>query len=140
MKKYGIVAVGIVTIAVLIGIRFTSTEKVIETPPAPAAEPSDEAPQFQSKAESSLAALPHTNSAPPAKTALQRIAENDASVFKLSPEQVQAFLAKNATNAESLLAAFNVTGNKDFLREAMRQFPNSSFVLASVLANDALPD
>ena len=76
----------------------------------------------------------------PGQTILQRAVEGDASVFKLSPEQVQAFLMKNATNAESLLAAFNVSGDKEFLREAVRRSPDSPFVLAAALAHDALPD
>jgi hypothetical protein len=76
----------------------------------------------------------------PGQTILQRAVEGDVNVFKLSPEQVQAFLMKNTTNAESLLAAFNVSGDKEFLREAVRRSPDSPFVLAAALTHDALPD
>jgi hypothetical protein len=142
MKKYGIIAVGIVVIGLLVGIRFESRERATLSAPAidpvVSAVPSDPVSQLQSA--SLPAPAPHTNSGPSDKTVLQRITQNDPGVFKLSPEQVQAFLAKNGTNAESLLAAFNVTSNKEFLREAVRRFPDSSFVLASALANDALPD
>jgi hypothetical protein len=77
---------------------------------------------------------------PPEKTVLQRIAQNDTTVFKLSPEQIEAFLSKRRTNAETLLAAFNATGDKAFLRQAVELFPESAFVLASALAQDALPE
>jgi hypothetical protein len=65
--------------------------------------------------------------------------EGDVSVFKLSTEQVEAFLAKS-TNAESLLAAFNVTGDKELLRQALQRFPDSPFVLAAALTHDASPE
>jgi hypothetical protein len=81
-----------------------------------------------------------TNAAPPAKTIVQRLLGQDTNVFKLSPAQVQAFLAKNGTNAESLLAAFNVTSDKEHVREALRRFPDSPFVLTSALSHDALPE
>src|SRR5579859_369494 len=75
-----------------------------------------------------------------AKTLRERIAAGDTNAFNLSAEQIQAFLSRNQTNAESLLAAFNVSGDLELLREAARRFPRDAFVLASVLGNDALPD
>jgi len=99
--------------------------------------PSARTPELQPAAKPS-AALPSTPGQS-SKTILQRAVEGDTSVFKLSPEQVQSFLAKG-TNAESLLAAFNVTGDKELLRDAVQRFPDSPFVLASALVNDALPD
>src|SRR2546421_3350248 len=50
----------------------------------------------------------------PKRTVFQRIADNDTNVFKLSSEQVQQFLARNRTNADSLLTAFNITHDKEF--------------------------
>jgi len=85
------------------------------------------------------AALPSAKPGQSSKTILQRAVEGDANVFKLSPEQVQSFLAKG-TNVESLLAAFNVTGDKDLLRDALQRFPDSPFVLAAALTHDASPD
>jgi hypothetical protein len=58
----------------------------------------------------------------------------------LSSDQIEAFLARNQTNAESLLAAFNVSGDKELLREAARKYPKDPFVLVSVLGNDAVPE
>ncbi len=76
----------------------------------------------------------------PAKTLIERIAAGDTNAYHLSPEQVQAFLARNQTNGEALLAAFNVSGDLEFLREAARRYPKDPFVLASVLGSDALPE
>ena len=43
---------------------------------------------------------------------------------KLTPGQVQGYLSANHRNAGSLLGAFYTTGSRDFLREAMTNFPN----------------
>jgi hypothetical protein len=67
------------------------------------------------------------------------VTRGDTNVFKLSADQVQGFLARNKTNADSLLAAFNVTANPEFLREAARRYPSNPLVIASVLGHDALP-
>ena len=75
----------------------------------------------------------------PAKTLIERIAAGDTNAYHLSLEQVQAFLARNHTSGEALLAAFNVSGGQEFLREAARRYPKDPFVLAAVLGNDALP-
>jgi hypothetical protein len=139
MKRYGIVAVGIVAVGFVIGIRFKPRQEVTE-PLADPVEAAKPAAPSDVTAEQFRGELPTTNSVPRDKTVLQRIADNDASVFKLSPEQVAAFLAKNGTNVESLVAAFNVTSDKELLREAARRFPENAFVLATVLANDVLPD
>ncbi len=84
-------------------------------------------------------AAPPPAKAQPNKTGLQRIFQGDSSVFKLSPEQVDAFLAKS-TNPESLLAAFNVTGDKELLQQALKRFPDNPFVLAAALTHDASPE
>src|SRR5688572_10383517 len=121
MKKYAILGIGILAVGFVIA--FKSRHRVAETIPSPAvevqapAESPDLAPQFPSVVASPVVSV-QTNAAPPAKTIVQRLLGQDTNVFKLSPEQVQAFLAKNGTNAESLLAAFNVTSDKEYLREA----------------------
>src|SRR5947207_3800815 len=84
--------------------------------------------------------LSTTEATSPPRTMLQRIVAEDTNVFKLSTEQIQAFLARNRTNAESLLAAFNLNGDPELLREAARRYPSNAFVLVSVLGNDALPE
>jgi hypothetical protein len=86
------------------------------------------------------APLPPVEVRPPQKTVFQRIADNDTNVFTLSPEQVRAFLARNKTNADSLLAAFNVTHDQDLLREAARRYPSNASVLTAMLGHNLLPD
>jgi hypothetical protein len=95
-------------------------------------------PQIQPAARPS-AALPSPKPGQSSKTILQRAVEGDTSVFKLSTEQVDAFLAKS-TNAESLLAAFNINGDKELLRQAVQRFPDNPFVLAAALTHDASPE
>ena len=75
-----------------------------------------------------------------AKPLIERIAAGDTNAYRLSLDQIQAFLARSQTNGEALLAAFNVSGDPQFLREAARRYPNDPFVLAAVLANDAVPE
>ena len=43
---------------------------------------------------------------------------------KLRPEQIRPYLEKNHRSAESLLAAFQTTGDRAFLFEAMETYPN----------------
>src|SRR5205085_6832007 len=38
----------------------------------------------------------------PQKSVLQRILNNDSNVFRVSPEVIRSYLARNLTNAESL--------------------------------------
>lgn len=127
--------------AILFVIRLTrhETSDAPATPAESAIEEQAPEPQIQSTVEPPSPGAPPTAKPVRQKSILERIASNDASVFKLSPDQVQSFLAKNGTNAESLLAAFNITSDKDLLREALRQFPDSPSVLATAIANDALP-
>jgi hypothetical protein len=91
--------------------------------------------KIQPKAPLGESAVPHT-----VKTLIERIASGDTNAYRLSSEQIQAFLTRNRTNGEALLAAFNVSGNADFLREAERRYPNDPRVLAAVLGSDALSE
>lgn len=59
---------------------------------------------------------------------LARFFENPDKVLKLTPLQLQSYLAANKRNAESLLAAMRLTGDMEFLREAARNFPNDPAV------------
>ena len=74
------------------------------------------------------------------ETLFGRIAAGDTNAFKVSPAQIEDFLARNRTNAESLLAAFNLNGDQELLREAAHRYPSNAFVLVSLLGNNALPE
>lgn len=59
---------------------------------------------------------------------LARLFENQTKAFRLTSAQLQAYLATNKRNAESLLAALRLTGDIEFLREAAKNFPNDAAV------------
>lgn len=59
---------------------------------------------------------------------LARFFEQPDRLLKLTPAQLQSYLAANKRNAESLLAAMRLTGDMAFLREAARNFPNDTAV------------
>jgi hypothetical protein len=80
---------------------------------------------------------------PPAKSAqnfFTRLQEGDESLTLLPNEQAQAFLEANHTNAESLLAAYQVTRDKEYLRQAAEKFPNDPSVLIRAIAFDVAPE
>jgi hypothetical protein len=76
----------------------------------------------------------------PAKNIFERINDGDESVSQISNDQIQTFLARNRTNAESLLAAFKVSHDLEFLRQAATNFPNDPAVLFRVVAHNAFPE
>jgi RNA polymerase sigma factor (sigma-70 family) len=59
---------------------------------------------------------------------------------KLSTEEIEAYLQQNKRSAESLLAAFRVTNDPAYLREAAVSFPNAPAVQFAVIAHQAFPD
>src|SRR5579864_4619393 len=58
-----------------------------------------------------------------AKSLIERIAAGDTNAYHLQPDQILAFLVRNQTNGEALLAAFNVSRDPHFLREDARRYP-----------------
>ncbi|MGA2866552.1 MAG: hypothetical protein ABSF95_18920 [Verrucomicrobiota bacterium] len=61
--------------------------------------------------------------------------------FKLSPQQVEPYLEENHRSAESLLAAFRVTEDQSFLREAVEKYPKDPRVnFAAYFAARNQPD
>ena len=53
---------------------------------------------------------------------------------KLTPEQVESYLAANRRSAETLLAAFQASGDKRWLQEAKEKYPNDPAVAFMALA------
>ena len=112
--------------------------------------PGEETPTSIARGESTRAPAPTAVLSAPSTSTIEiarvqnpvlvRMVKGDTNVFKLSAEQVQAFLSRNKTNADSLLAGFNVTGDPELLREASRRNPSNALVMASVLGHDALPE
>src|SRR6266849_6229195 len=109
MKKTLILAVGTVIATVLIWLAFKPRRETTAMEAASAQEAVGSVDQPEPVALPVPSVIPPLTAstwpeeAPP-PTVVQRIARNDATVLKLAPEQIQAFLARNKTNAESLLA------------------------------------
>jgi RNA polymerase sigma factor (sigma-70 family) len=59
---------------------------------------------------------------------------------KLSVVEIEAYLQQNKRNVESLLAAFRVSGDKAYLREAATNFPNDPAVQFAAIAFDTFPE
>jgi hypothetical protein len=146
MKKYLGLLAGLIAVTILGYLHFhvrPGTQPVLamaeEEALAPArnGDPIPDPHSLRARPASSASALEVT---PVPNTVLARVARGDTNVFKLSTEQVQAFLAKNKTNADSLLAAFNITADPELLREAARRYPSNVLVVSSLLAHDAAPE
>ncbi len=71
---------------------------------------------------------------------LRALAASDTSVLQIPQEKLDQFLARNKTNASSLLAAYNATWNVDYLRRAATSFPNEPAVVLAAVARNAFPE
>jgi hypothetical protein len=60
--------------------------------------------------------------------------------FALNSQEIADLLARNQTNAPSLLAAFEASRDKEFLKKAAEQFPDDPFVQTKVLFHDLYPE
>ena len=58
----------------------------------------------------------------------------------VSKEVVETYLRQNKTNAASLLAAFQATRDKEYLKMAAASFPNDPNVLSQIVANKVFPE
>lgn len=99
------------------------------TPPAPPGQARQTSMTFQRRPRLPAPRLPLT--LPSADAAVEsrlttnlfaRILNGDPP--RLTPEQVEPFLLKNGRSVESLLGAFEATGDRAFLREALEKNPN----------------
>jgi hypothetical protein len=70
---------------------------------------------------------------------LARFFEQPDKLLKLTPAQLQSYLASNKRNAESLLAAMRLTGDLTFLREAAKNFPNDAAVQLELAFRSGIP-
>ncbi len=137
-KSFCLIILGLLVVAVLVGRQFFAPS--VTPPAAPSPEAAVPAEPSAPTGVTPLTAPPVAPVEPPPKTVLQRLVSHDTNVFKLSPAEVQKFLTRNASNAESLLAAFNVTSDKEHLREALRLHPTNALVLATALAVGVRPE
>jgi RNA polymerase sigma factor (sigma-70 family) len=86
-----------------------------------------------------VAALIATN--PPAKASpFDQVMDFIGSHHELPREQIEAYLRQNHRNVESLLAAFQVSRDPSYLREAATNAPTDPAVQFAVIANKVFPD
>lgn len=76
----------------------------------------------------------------PEKSFLQRLNDGDMSLSMLSRDEAEAFIALNKTNAASLLAAYRVTHDLEYLRQAAIKYPTDPAVLLRAITHDAFPE
>jgi RNA polymerase sigma factor (sigma-70 family) len=77
---------------------------------------------------------------PVAQSPFEQLSEFIASHHELSHEQIEAYLQQNKRNAESLLAAYRMSRDQSYLREAATNFPNIPFVQFAVIADKVFPE
>ncbi|MSU64288.1 MAG: hypothetical protein EXS31_18185 [Pedosphaera sp.] len=75
----------------------------------------------------------------PTKTLLQRLLDQDEEVTHVPREQIEAFLALNKTNAQSLLAAWHAAGDREYLKQAAVLYPNDPAVQLNTITLDVFP-
>jgi hypothetical protein len=69
---------------------------------------------------------------------LERLLQGDGA--KLTPEQIDSFLAANHRSAESLLTAYRTSEDRAFLKEAMEKFPNDPRVGFAAIFKSESPE
>ncbi len=75
----------------------------------------------------------------PTRSVLERLLAQDEEVTRVPREQIEAYLALNKTNAQSLLAAWRAAGDRDYLRQAAALYPNDPAVQLNAITLDLFP-
>jgi RNA polymerase sigma factor (sigma-70 family) len=76
---------------------------------------------------------------PVAQSPYEQLSEFLDSHHELSREEIEAYLQQNKRNAESLLAAFRMSRDQSYLREAATNFPNTPAVQFAIIADKVFP-
>jgi hypothetical protein len=97
--------------------------------------------QLKAASVQSMAKAPtaSTNAAP-LKSFLDVVNYIESHDRRLPAAQIEAYLQRNHRNAESLLAAFQVSRDAAYLRQAATNFPGNPAVQFAVIANHVFPD
>jgi RNA polymerase sigma factor (sigma-70 family) len=80
-----------------------------------------------------------TTTPPAAALSYQQLVEFLDSHQKLPREQIEAYLQKNQRSADSLLAAYKVSQDPAYLREAAASFPDTPAVQFAVVSGNVFP-
>src|SRR5690242_18237372 len=126
MKKTLVVLIGFIVLALVVALRFKGRDPQQPTAlPAQAdnsVHPQPDQPQVGASQRKTLTSSPVPDAAGKGSPSgvLKRMLAGDTNVYKLPLEQIGRFIARNRTNAESLLVAFEVTADPEFLQQAKR--------------------
>ncbi|MGA2281417.1 MAG: sigma-70 family RNA polymerase sigma factor [Verrucomicrobiota bacterium] len=77
---------------------------------------------------------------PVAQSPYEQLSEFLDSHHELAREEIEAYLQQNKRNAESLLAAYRMSHDQSYLREAATNFPNTPFVQFAIIADKVFPE
>jgi hypothetical protein len=145
-----ILSVGLLGLATFLALLWwlRSTDRGAIPPPAPSrAETSNEAGTRPDTGQRAAGSRTADRSAARTDAPVTRLAETlirvmtgDPEVFKLPPDAIDSFLRQNRTNAESLLAAYQVTQDLALLKLAAELHPNEPLVAFQVVAHNAFPE
>jgi hypothetical protein len=135
-------AVLLASLALLSGLRFFSGKRPLEV------EQPVDAPVMSAKGSDGsfqptpLSFTPTTQTEQPFGARIARLLHDDAAreSFKLSPIELTDYLARNQTNASSLLVAFETTHDREYIRQAAEAFPDDPFVQSKVLFHNVFPE
>jgi RNA polymerase sigma factor (sigma-70 family) len=137
------IGVAIAVLAVAVTTPLLLRKKAVEQATGAAragTEPGDAAQRKQSPAASAVQAAIPAPQRVEEKSFLQRLNDGEMSLSMLSRDEAEAFLALNKTNASSLLAAYRVTHDLEYLRLAATRYPNDPAVLLRAVTHDAFPE
>jgi RNA polymerase sigma factor (sigma-70 family) len=134
-----------ITIAALAVLAAVSTPILLRHPiagPAPQKDGDSSKPELALPAESGVAALHPPAAKRPAAISkpspMEQLAQ--AAANNLSAEQIEAYLQQNKRSAESLLAAYRVSHDLAYLREAAAAFPKEPAVQFAAIAANVFPE
>ena len=81
-----------------------------------------------------------TTNPPVVQSPYEQLSEFLDSHHELAREEIEAYLQQNKRNAENLLAAYRMSHDQSYLREAATNFPNTPAVQFAIIADKVFPD
>jgi hypothetical protein len=136
-----------VVVILILSVAFLTAFHRFNRKSAPEAKSAEDVPQtFQGNDFHPIARGPGHFPAPPSEEAfgarIAHLLQDDAAreSLKLSADELADYLARNQTNAASLLVAFEASHDRGYLKRAAEAFPNDPFVQSKVLFHNVFPE
>jgi hypothetical protein len=87
-----------------------------------------------------VTARPQADATTGTNSPYHRILSGDQSLLHVPSDTISAYLQSNGFSAESLLVAFQIASNREYLITAATKYPNDPRVQFAVLMNNAFPE